>query len=104
MTSDDIYAKTLQLLESNSYFGMKSTQVKLLKQVIASHLGILFATVEGHNWHCKFMKKPHCHGDVHSLLYSSGLLKEWYVCIFLFDWFLFLLKYLSHYTLWNHLF
>ncbi|KAI7750566.1 hypothetical protein M8C21_022288, partial [Ambrosia artemisiifolia] len=32
MTSDDTHARTLQLLESNSYFGMKPTQVKLLKQ------------------------------------------------------------------------
>ncbi|KAI3740430.1 hypothetical protein L2E82_30859 [Cichorium intybus] len=29
MTSDDTYAKTLQLFESNSYFGMKSTQLIL---------------------------------------------------------------------------
>lgn len=34
MTSDDTHTRTVQLLESNSYFGMKPTQVKLLKQVI----------------------------------------------------------------------
>lgn len=33
MTSDDTHTRTLELLESNSYFGMKPTQVKLLKQV-----------------------------------------------------------------------
>lgn len=33
MTSDDTHAPTLNLLESNSYFGMKPTQVNLLKQV-----------------------------------------------------------------------
>ncbi|GKA85778.1 UDP-sugar pyrophosphorylase [Tanacetum coccineum] len=54
MTSDDTHERMLQLLESNNYFGMKPTQVKLLKQT-----------------------KPHGHGDVHALLYSSGLLKEW---------------------------
>ncbi|KAI7730494.1 hypothetical protein M8C21_003375 [Ambrosia artemisiifolia] len=32
MTSDDTHERTLQLLESNDYFGMKPTQVKLLKQ------------------------------------------------------------------------
>ncbi|KAM6577538.1 hypothetical protein CsatB_029381 [Cannabis sativa] len=32
MTSDDTHARTLQLLESNSYFGMEPKQVKLLKQ------------------------------------------------------------------------
>lgn len=34
MTSDDTNAPTLKLLESNSYFGMVPSQVKLLKQVI----------------------------------------------------------------------
>lgn len=33
MTSDDTHSHTLELLESNSYFGMEPTQVKLLKQV-----------------------------------------------------------------------
>lgn len=33
MTSDDTNARTLKLLELNAYFGMKPTQVKLLKQV-----------------------------------------------------------------------
>ena len=33
MTSDDTHARTIELLESNSYFGMEPTQVKLLKQV-----------------------------------------------------------------------
>nr|KAJ0210394.1 hypothetical protein LSAT_V11C400159720 [Lactuca sativa] len=48
--------------------------------------------------------KPHGHGDVHSLLYSSGFLEEWCVYIFLFDWFLFLLEHLSHYSLLSYLF
>jgi len=33
MTSDDTHGRTLELLESNSYFGMQPTQVTLLKQV-----------------------------------------------------------------------
>lgn len=33
MTSDDTHSRTLELLELNSYFGMKPTQVHLLKQV-----------------------------------------------------------------------
>ncbi|MBA0797917.1 hypothetical protein Gohar_008567, partial [Gossypium harknessii] len=32
MTSDDTHARTVDLLEPNSYFGMKASQVKLLKQ------------------------------------------------------------------------
>jgi len=33
MTSDDTHGRTLELLESNSYFGLQPTQVTLLKQV-----------------------------------------------------------------------
>jgi UDP-N-acetylglucosamine pyrophosphorylase len=34
MTSDDTNALTINLLESNSYFGMEPSQVKILKQVV----------------------------------------------------------------------
>lgn len=34
MTSDDTNALTIKLLESNSYFGMEPSQVKILKQVL----------------------------------------------------------------------
>ncbi|CAA2981760.1 UDP-sugar pyrophosphorylase [Olea europaea subsp. europaea] len=40
MTSDDTHSRTVELLESNAYFGMKPTQVKLLKQAIPSALGV----------------------------------------------------------------
>ncbi|KAK6131485.1 hypothetical protein DH2020_034771 [Rehmannia glutinosa] len=32
MTSDDTHSRTIQLLETNAYFGMKPSQIKLLKQ------------------------------------------------------------------------
>ena len=38
MTSDDTNALTIQLLESNSYFGMEPSQVKILKQVLSIFL------------------------------------------------------------------
>ncbi|KAI3716552.1 hypothetical protein L1987_67507 [Smallanthus sonchifolius] len=78
MTSDDTHARTLQLLESNSYFGMKSTQVKLLKQEKVACLADNDArlAIDPKNKY-RIQTKPHGHGDVHSLLYSSGLLKEW---------------------------
>jgi UDP-N-acetylglucosamine pyrophosphorylase len=38
MTSDDTHTRTIELLESNSYFGMEPTQVKLLKQVFDGSL------------------------------------------------------------------
>lgn len=43
MTSDDTHSRTVELLESNSYFGMEPDQVKLLKQV--------------HNEHCFLVKR-----------------------------------------------
>jgi len=48
MTSDDTHGRTLELLESNSYFGMQPTQVTLLKQVC------LLCLVESSIWHLVF--------------------------------------------------
>ncbi|KAH7518485.1 hypothetical protein FEM48_Zijuj09G0176400 [Ziziphus jujuba var. spinosa] len=71
---DDTHSYTFQLLEANSYFGMEPTQVKLLKQEKVACLDDNDArlTLDPHN-----RPKPHSHGDVHSLLYSSGLLNYW---------------------------
>lgn len=79
MTSDDTHARTVELLELNSYFGMKPAQVKLLKQEKVACLDDNDArlAVDPQNKY-KIQTKPHGHGDVHSLLYSSGLLKSWH--------------------------
>ncbi|KAF8411727.1 hypothetical protein HHK36_004285 [Tetracentron sinense] len=79
MTSDDTHARTLELLESNAYFGMKPTQVKLLKQEKVACLNDNDAklAVDPYNKY-RIQTKPHGHGDVHSLLYSSGLLNLWH--------------------------
>ncbi|WOK92093.1 hypothetical protein Cni_G00784 [Canna indica] len=78
MTSDDTHAPTLVLLESNCYFGMKPTQVKLLKQEKVACLSDNDARIAlDPNDNYKIQTKPHGHGDVHTLLYSSGLLKLW---------------------------
>ncbi|CAM8889757.1 unnamed protein product [Rhodiola kirilowii] len=78
MTSDDTHSHTLQLLKSNTYFGMAPTQVILLKQEKV-------ACLEDNNARLavdpkskyRIQTKPHGHGDVHALLFSSGLLKTW---------------------------
>ncbi|XP_043722977.1 UDP-sugar pyrophosphorylase-like isoform X2 [Telopea speciosissima] len=79
MTSDDTHSRTLELLESNAYFGMKPSQVKLLKQEKVACLddndGRL--AVDAKNKY-RIQTKPHGHGDVHALLYSSGLLNVWH--------------------------
>ncbi|XP_044475492.1 UDP-sugar pyrophosphorylase-like [Mangifera indica] len=79
MTSDDTHSRTLELLESNSYFGMKPSQVKLLKQEKVACLDDNDArlALDPKNKY-RIQTKPHGHGDVHSLLYSSGLLKTWH--------------------------
>ncbi|KAM1726590.1 hypothetical protein ACFX12_017342 [Malus domestica] len=79
MTSDDTHSRTLELLESNSYFGMEPSQVKLLKQEKVACLDDNDArlAVDSRNKY-RIQTKPHGHGDVHSLLYSSGLLKVWH--------------------------
>ncbi|GFQ01660.1 UDP-sugar pyrophosphorylase [Phtheirospermum japonicum] len=78
MTSDDTYSRTIQLLETNAYFGMKPSQIKLLKQEKVACLDDNDArlAVDPKNKY-SIQTKPHGHGDVHSLLYSTGLLKEW---------------------------
>ncbi|XP_042965764.1 UDP-sugar pyrophosphorylase-like isoform X1 [Carya illinoinensis] len=79
MTSDDTHARTIELLESNSYFGMEPAQVKLLKQEKVACLDDNDArlAVEPRNKY-RIQTKPHGHGDVHALLFSSGLLKIWH--------------------------
>ncbi|CAK8567416.1 unnamed protein product [Lathyrus sativus] len=79
MTSDDTHGRTLELLESNSYFGMQPTQVTLLKQEKVACLDDNDArlALDPQNRY-RVQTKPHGHGDVHSLLHSSGILKVWY--------------------------
>ncbi|CAM0909705.1 unnamed protein product [Alopecurus aequalis] len=78
MTSDDTNALTIKLLESNSYFGMEPSQVKILKQEKVACLADNDARLAlDPDDKYKIQTKPHGHGDVHSLLYSSGLLEQW---------------------------
>lgn len=79
MTSDDTHGRTLELLESNSYFGMQPTQVTLLKQEKVACLEDNDArlALDPQNRY-RIQTKPHGHGDVHSLLHSSGILKVWH--------------------------
>ncbi|KAI4971464.1 hypothetical protein ZWY2020_002378 [Hordeum vulgare] len=78
MTSDATNALTIKLLETNSYFGMEPSQVKILKQEKVACLADNDARLAlDPNDKYKIQTKPHGHGDVHSLLYSSGSLKQW---------------------------
>ena len=72
MTSDDTNAKTVASLKANNWFGLKEEQIHILKQelvpAIADNNGRL-ALQEKY----KLILKPHGHGDIHMLLYSTGL-------------------------------
>lgn len=77
MTSNDTHSKTVKLLSDNNNFGMNNKgQLTLLKQELVP----TFADNQ-----CRFGlknkyelgEKPHGHGDVHSLLFNSGLAKKW---------------------------
>lgn len=76
MVSDDTHAQTLALLQSSGYFGMREEQITLMKQgevpaLISNDAAIAMRgpyAVEA---------KPHGHGDVHSLMHSTGTAQKW---------------------------
>jgi UDP-sugar pyrophosphorylase len=77
MTSDDTHEKTLQLLETNNYFGLKKEQITIVKQEKVPALldnDCHFALLQD-----KFLidTKPHGHGDVHTLLHQFNVIKDW---------------------------
>jgi UDP-sugar pyrophosphorylase len=76
MVSDDTNDKTVALLEENAYFGMNKSQVTIMKQgkvpALTSNAGeIALASTY------VIDAKPHGHGDVHSLMYSTGTAQKW---------------------------
>jgi UDP-sugar pyrophosphorylase len=72
MTSEDTNAKTIASLEANNWFGLQQEQVHILKQelvpAIADNDGRL-ALKEKY----QMILKPHGHGDIHMLLYTTGI-------------------------------
>mmetsp|Transcript_42448 Transcript_42448/g.133715 ORF Transcript_42448/g.133715 Transcript_42448/m.133715 type:complete len:610 (+) Transcript_42448:195-2024(+) len=77
MTSHETHQKTLDLLVRNNYFGADRSQFILVKQ------GEVPAIVDtgGHlalnsDDNYQLMTKPHGHGDVHRLLYTTGVAKN----------------------------
>ncbi|MBM4153241.1 MAG: hypothetical protein FJ220_06950, partial [Kiritimatiellaceae bacterium] len=72
MVSEDTRAKTVATLEANRFFGLKREQVHVIKQELVPAL----ADNDGHlalEQKYKLVLKPHGHGDIHMLLYTSGL-------------------------------
>ncbi|KAL8425589.1 hypothetical protein Efla_004424 [Eimeria flavescens] len=78
MTSGDTHAPTVELLEKNSYFGLLKEEVHFIQQQKVPALADMdahLATAAADPYTLEM--KPHGHGDVHSLLLSSGLLARW---------------------------
>jgi UDP-sugar pyrophosphorylase len=75
MVSQDTETKTVQTLVSNDYFGLKKDQVHILKQelvpAISDNEGSL--ALKGKY---ELILKPHGHGDIHMLFYTSGLARQ----------------------------
>jgi UDP-sugar pyrophosphorylase len=89
MTSGDTHQRTEALLKANEYFGMSPDQVTLMKQekvpcLADNNAALALAANDAYT----IQTKPHGHGDVHMLLHSTGLLKQWkaqgvsWVCFF----------------------
>ncbi len=83
MTSGDTHLKTKKLLEDNNYFGMEPNQIILLKQEkvacfsdTQAHLALDTEDIDN-DIETVLQQKPHGHGDVHKLIYGSGLANEW---------------------------
>jgi len=80
MVSDDTYAGTKALLEMYQYFGMEKDQITLLKQekvpALQDNEGRIALNPTNPY---RIQAKPHGHGDVHALLHSSGLAKQWLI-------------------------
>ncbi|OEH80544.1 putative UDP-N-acetylglucosamine pyrophosphorylase [Cyclospora cayetanensis] len=78
MTSGDTHDPTVALFEESQYFGLDRNEVHFIQQQkvpALSDMDAHLATTAKDPYTLEM--KPHGHGDVHSLLLRSGLLKRW---------------------------
>ena len=90
MVSNDTRAGTEKLLAANNNFGMVEGQISIVQQ--GSGVPALLdnsARFAMDDKTKKVITKPHGHGDIHELLYTSGVAKNWldekgvnWVCFF----------------------
>lgn len=75
MVSDDTHDRTVKLLESHNYFGLGKDRVDIIKQENVPAMmdnSARLAFKDG-----KVDTKPHGHGDIHNLLFDSGVAAKW---------------------------
>lgn len=77
MVSDDTHQKTIDHLEFHCFFGMKPTQITILKQEKVPALMDNECRISMLSPY-SMDTKPHGHGDVHMLMHSSGTVDKWY--------------------------
>lgn len=77
MVSDDTEARTVALLEKNDFFGLNRDHVSILKQENVPALMNNDGQIAFDEQKNKIITKPHGHGDIHSLLFTSGVAKQW---------------------------
>ena len=76
MVSDDTNDRTIELLENNAFFGLGKNRVDIVKQenvpAMIDNSAKLAFNSEG-----EIDTKPHGHGDIHNLLFDSGVAVKW---------------------------
>ena len=77
MVSDDSLDRTVALLERHNYFGLGKHRVDIIKQENVPALIDNSAKIAFDTETCKVVTKPHGHGDIHNLLFDSGVAKKW---------------------------
>jgi UDP-sugar pyrophosphorylase len=77
MTSDDTHNRTVKLLEDNDYFGMPRDQLSFMKQQKVPAMLDIKARFAQKPGTLEIETKPHGHGDMHTLIYSTGNSKKW---------------------------
>jgi UDP-sugar pyrophosphorylase len=78
MVSDDTHLKTVKLLEQHNYFGLKLEQISIVKQEKVPALLDNDCDIALLKDKLLIDTKPHGHGDVHTLLYQSGIVEKWH--------------------------
>lgn len=77
MTSDDTHEKTVAVLKKNSYFGLEESQIDMVKQDKVPALLDIDANLSIKTGPLQVDTKPHGHGDVHMVLFLSGVAEKW---------------------------
>ena len=77
MVSDDTHDRTIALLEKHDYFGLGRANVDIVKQENVPALIDNNARIAFDHETARISTKPHGHGDIHNLLYDSGVAKKW---------------------------